>query len=73
MVWPCREDGGRRGIGLPRECAGSRSVDRPRKRWIDAVKEYLKKRGVDVRETRRMVQDRSEWREFVRGNACGVA
>ena len=42
------------------ECAGSRSVGRPRKRWIDTVKESLKKRGLDVRQTRRMVQDRSE-------------
>ena len=28
-----------------RECAGSRSVGRLRKRWIDIVKECLKKRG----------------------------
>ena len=27
------------------ECAGSRSVSRPRKRWIDTVKGCLKKRG----------------------------
>ena len=45
------------------ECAGSRSVGRPRKRWIDTVKECLRKRGVDVRQARKMVQDRS---------ACGV-
>ena len=37
-------------IGLPREsyveeCAGSHSVDGPWKRWIDTVKECLKKRG----------------------------
>ena len=31
------------------EFAGSRSVGRPRKRWIDPVKDCLKKRGdVDV-------------------------
>ena len=54
------------------DCAGSRSVGRPQKRWIDTVKESLKKRGLDFREARRMVQDRSEWREFVRGNAWGV-
>ena len=42
------------------ECTGSRSVSRPRKRWIDTVKEFLKKRGLDVRQARRMVQDRSE-------------
>ena len=26
-------------------CAGSHSVGRPRKRWIDTVKECLRKRG----------------------------
>ena len=31
------------------ECAGSHSVGKLRKRWIDTVKEYLKKRGLDVR------------------------
>ena len=30
------------------ECGGSRSVVRPRKRWIDTVKDYLRKRGLDV-------------------------
>ena len=38
------------------ECAGSRSVSMPGKRWIDTVKECLRKRGVDVRQARRMVQ-----------------
>ena len=55
------------------ESAGSRSVRRPRKRWIETVKECLKKRRLDVRQVRGMVQDRSEWRVFVRGNACSVA
>ena len=32
------------------ECAGSRSVGRPRKRWTDTVKDCLKKRGLDVRQ-----------------------
>ena len=49
------------------EFAGSRSVGRPRKRWLDTVMECLKKRGMDVRQARRMVQDISEWRGFVRG------
>ena len=55
------------------ECAGSHSVGRPRKRWIDTVKECLKKKGLDVRQARVMVHDRSIWRRFVRGNAWGVA
>ena len=52
-----------------RECAGSHLVCRPWKRWINTGKECLRKRGLDVRQARRMVQDRSEWRGFVRGNA----
>ena len=52
------------------DCAGSRSVGRPRKRWIDTVKGCLKKRGVDVRQAWRMVYDRNVWWGFVRGNAC---
>ena len=51
------------------ECAGSHSVDRPRKRWIDSMKDCLKKIGLDVRRARRIVQDRSEWWGFVKGNA----
>ena len=55
------------------ECAGSRSMGIPRKRWIVTVKDRLKKRGLDVRQAKRMVHDRSEWRGFVRGNTWGVA
>ena len=55
------------------ECAGIRSVGRPRKRWTDAVMNCLKKRGLDSRQARRMVHDKSTWRRFVRGNAWGVA
>ena len=36
------------------ECAGSHSVDSPRKRWIDTVKECLRKTGLDVKQLRRM-------------------
>ena len=57
------------------KCAGSRSVDRPRKRWIDSVKNCLRKKGLDIRQAkkRKMVQDRSEWQWFVRGNTWGIA
>ena len=44
------------------ECAGSCSVGRLRKRWIDTMKKCLKKRDLDVRQARRMIQDSSEWR-----------
>ena len=43
------------------ECNGSHSVGRLRKRWNDTMKDCLRKRGLDVRQARRMVQDRSEW------------
>ena len=42
------------------ECAGSRSVVRPRKKLIDTVKECIRKTGLDVMQARKMVQDRSE-------------
>ena len=42
------------------ECAGNRSVGRTWKRWIDTVNECFRKRGLDVRQARRMVEDRSE-------------
>ena len=45
----------------------------PWMRWIDTVKECLRKRGLGVRQVRRMVQDKSEWRGFVRGNAWSAA
>ena len=37
------------------DCVGSRSVGRPWKRWIDAMKECLRKRSLDVRQAMRMV------------------
>ena len=62
-------------IGLVKGVGGRRLVGGPRKKWIDSVKECLKKRGLDVEEaTRRMmVSDRNEWWKFVRGNAWGIA
>ena len=48
-------------------------MGRPRKRWIDIMKDCLRKRGLVVRQARRMVQDRSEWQGFVRGNTWGIA
>ena len=47
-------------------CAGSRSVGKPRKRSIDTMKDYLRKRGLDV------WQDSSEWQGFLRGNLWAV-
>ena len=54
------------------EYAGSRSMGRSRKKWIDTVKGCLRKRSLDVRQARRMVHDRSVWRGFVKVNTWGV-
>ena len=74
MIPPCGEDGDkitkRVYVG---KCAGSHSVGRPLKIWIDTMKECLKKQGLDIRQARRIVQDWREWRGFVKGNAWGIA
>ena len=54
-------------------CAGSRLVGKSQKRWTDSVKDCLKKKGLDVRQARRMVHESSVWWRFVKGNAWGVA
>ena len=46
----------------------SRLVGPPWKRWIDSVDDYLKKRGWNVGQARRMVYDINEWLKFVGGN-----
>ena len=51
------------------ECASSRSVGMPQNIWINTVRCCLRKRGLDVKEAKIMVQDKCEWRWFVRGNA----
>ena len=56
------------------EYVGSCSVDWPLKRWINSVNDWLKKKkGLYVRQVKRMLSDRSEYWPFVRGNAWGVA
>ena len=51
--------------------AGSRSLGKQRKRWIDTMNDYLKKRGLDIKASKK--KNVSKWRGFVRGNALGVA
>ena len=47
------------------EFNGNRSAGRPRKRWLDTVKECLKKRGLDV------PQDRSVYEGECMGHSPG--
>ena len=48
-----------------KECAGSHSVGRSQKKWIDTMRKCLKKGGLDIRQARRMVQNRSEWQGYM--------
>ena len=71
MVRLCEENGENDRIAkrvYVRECAGSHSVGRPWERWIDTVKDWLRKGGLNGRQARRMVHDRSEFRGFVIAN-----
>jgi hypothetical protein len=49
------------------ECVGDRPVGRPKKRWIESLKECLTERNVSLVEARRIVHDRSVWRGFCKG------
>ena len=54
------------------ECAWFRLVGKPRKKWTDTMN-CLKKRGLDVRQTKKMVHDSNVWWGFVKRNAWSVA
>ena len=70
MVRPCGENDRIAKRFYVRKCAGNSSVGRPRKKWIDTVKECLKKRGLNAW---RIGHDRSVCRRFVSGESMGVA
>ena len=42
------------------ECVGGRLVGLRWKRWMDSVNDYLKKRGLNVGQSKRMVYDKNE-------------
>ena len=46
---------------------GVRRRGRPRKCWINGVKETLERKGLTIEEAKVSVQDRSEWRIICRG------
>ena len=46
---------------------GVRRRGRPRKCWMDGVKELLARKGLNIREAKVSVQDRNEWRSIRRG------
>src|SRR5678816_4581044 len=47
------------------ECAGNRPAGRPKEKWIESVKECLKKKNVSLAEAIRKVHNKNEWRDFV--------
>ena len=46
---------------------GVRRRGRPRKCWMDGVKEVLARKGLNIQEVRVSVQNRIEWRSICRG------
>ena len=48
-------------------------MGRLRKRWIDIVKDFSKKRGWVVRQEKRMVHDRSECQGVCEGECVGCS
>jgi len=54
------------------EMQGRRCRGRPRKGWMDSVKEVLSKRGLNIQEAKVCVQDRREWRNVCRGEERAV-
>ena len=41
--------------------------ERPRKCWMDGVKEVLARKGLNIQEAKVSVQDKNEWRSICRG------
>lgn len=54
-----------------REGEGERRRGRPRKTWMDNVKEDLKSKGTDLTMVRETVRDRTLWRNFIRASSSG--
>src|SRR5678815_4580476 len=52
------------------KCAENRPDGKPKKKWIESVKECLEERNVSLAEARSKVHNRSEWRGFVKGYGC---
>ena len=46
---------------------GIRQRERPRKCWMDGVKEMLARKGINIQEAKVSVQNRNEWRSICRG------
>ena len=46
---------------------GNRPRGRPRKKWMDAVREDCEERGVTIEQAYRLAQNREEWLKLVYG------
>ena len=54
-------------------CVDIRFIGQLWKRWIDSVNDCLKKRSLNVSQARRIVYDKNEWKEFLRGECLGYS
>jgi hypothetical protein len=52
-------------VGRPE---GKRPLGRPRRRWEDNIKMYLREIGIDGENWIQLAQDRVQWRAFEHGN-----
>src|SRR5678815_3227880 len=48
------------------ECTGNQPAGRPKKKWIESVKECLEEKNVSLEEAKRKVHNKNEFRCFVR-------
>jgi hypothetical protein len=68
MGWACSTNGEKRNayrilVGKPE---GKRPLGRPRRRWVNNIKMDLREIGWDGADWMDMVQDRDQWRVFVK-------
>jgi len=49
---------------------GTRRQGRPKKRWIDMVKDYCKQHDIGIHQATEMTQHRSAWRSLVKLLTC---
>jgi hypothetical protein len=54
-------------VGKPE---GKASFGKPKRRWEDNIRMYLREIGWEGAEWQHMVQDRDQWRDLVNRTAC---
>jgi len=67
MGWACGAYGGGEGVYrfLVRKPEGKRSLGRPRRRWVDNIRNDLQEVGCGYMDRIGLAQDRDRWRTLV--------